>query len=80
MLMIISPSEASGASLLIGADCVGILLGCSGRTVYRWAAARKMPPAIATPGGETVWRRKDIEGFVACGCSMPRWRLMRSKN
>lgn len=63
----------------LGPDAVGLLLGRSGRTITRWAAAKQMPAPITDPGGNVRWRRADIEAFVQCGCNMPRYRAMRRK-
>jgi len=74
MLMMTRQAQSAGGSLLVGADVVGDLLGVSTRTVYRWAATGRLPKPVTTPGGVSMWRRRDVQLWVDEGCSISRYR------
>lgn len=64
-----SPS-GSRESLLLTADEVAQLLGISTRTLWRLCSAGRCPPPLRI-GGNTRWRRAEIETWVVQGCPQP---------
>ena len=68
-----SPSENAGAPAmpkprtLLSAKAVADLIGCDPRTIRRWRAEEKLPPAFEV-GGIVRWHPEDIE----------RWRRERT--
>jgi predicted DNA-binding transcriptional regulator AlpA len=70
--------QQSGKSLLVGAPAIATLVGKSTRTVNRWIEAGTLPPPVTSPtGGPRMWKRRDIEDWVAAGCDLKRWRRDR---
>ena len=66
-------SERAGASLaplLITAEEVAGMLDISTRALWRLVSARKIVLPVKF-GGNTRWRRADVEGWVASGCPTP---------
>ena len=53
--------------LLLSADEAARLCGVSTRTWRRHDAAGKIPKAVRL-GGRTLWRRRELEDFVAASC------------
>ena len=65
--------------LLVNAEGVGRLLGCSARQVRRLRAAGEVPPPFVLGGDGTLWRVSDLEEFVRCGCDMTRYRAAQAR-
>jgi len=72
------PIDSSSAAILqkvlFTVDEVAQLLGCSPRTIYRYADAGMMPPAIKI-GNLVRWHREVVETWIGAGC--PRHRPLR---
>ena len=63
--------------LLIGAKEVARLLSIVPSTLWSWHSAGKLPAPIRL-GGRTLWRRAELEAWVAAGCpSRERWETFR---
>jgi len=62
-----SAVPAPAESLLLTADEVAQLLGVSTRTLWRLCSAGRCPPPLRI-GGNTRWRRAEVEHWVAEGC------------
>jgi excisionase family DNA binding protein len=69
-----SPASGAHESLLLTADEVAQLLGISTRTLWRLCSAGRCPPPLRI-GGNTRWRRAEVECWVAEGC--PLWDVLR---
>lgn len=57
----------SSESLLVTADEVAALLGISTRTLWRLCSGGRCPTPLRL-GGNTRWRRSEVELWVAQGC------------
>jgi predicted DNA-binding transcriptional regulator AlpA len=68
--MSLAHSTQVGARRLGDAKAVGRVLDLSRRTVYRLAAAGKIPPGHRL-GASTRWDMAEIEAFIAGGCKPP---------
>ncbi len=67
-------------AILVTVKDVSKLLGVSVRTVNRWFRTDEMPPPVKTPGrGYRRWKRRDIEIWVAAGCTKRGWRRAKGK-
>ncbi|MDB4621793.1 helix-turn-helix domain-containing protein [Rubripirellula sp.] len=67
-------------TLLVTAKDVSKLLGLSVRTVNNWRRAGKLPPPVTNPKpGYRRWQRRDIEIWVAAGCTKRGWRRAKGK-
>ncbi len=62
-------AERAGADRLIDARAVARLLDISDRSVWKMAAAGKLPAAVRV-GRSVKWRLSDIEGFIRAGCNI----------
>lgn len=58
---------STGSIRLLNVTEVAEALGCTTRTVRRWAAEGRMPSPLRI--GRTVrWRQSDLESWIANGC------------
>ena len=69
--MTISQTEEPSRRRLIDAKEAGRMLGCSWRSVYRYAD-RGMIPAGSKLGGLRRWDAAELERFIADGCRPPK--------
>jgi predicted DNA-binding transcriptional regulator AlpA len=63
----VSPAPAI-EPLLLDARALAGLLSVSVATVWRWAAAGRLPLAVKPSPGVKRWRREQIETWVRWGC------------
>jgi len=77
MMMARSDQAPDGKSLLVGADTVAAMLGVSIKTVSNWHLAGILPQPVRLPGPRR-WRRRDIEEWIAAGCSRRVWKRRNS--
>ena len=68
--------SAVGEALLLTAEQVGQLLGCSWRTVYRLRDAGRIPPPVKL-NGMVRWSRKEVEAWIDEGCPSHRRPVKR---
>jgi predicted DNA-binding transcriptional regulator AlpA len=54
--------------LLVSAKTLARLCGTSCATIWRWAAAAKLPAPVRPTSGTTRWRQTDIERWIVLGC------------
>jgi predicted DNA-binding transcriptional regulator AlpA len=73
LMMARSDQAPDGKSLLVGAETVAVMLGVSIKTVSNWYLAGILPQAVRLPGPRR-WRRRDIEEWIAAGCSKRVWK------
>ncbi|MHB1035740.1 MAG: helix-turn-helix transcriptional regulator [Pirellulales bacterium] len=64
--LVASPPDASGNKLL-DVQAVANLLGCSPRTVYRFADCGRMPRPVKL-GALIRWSKADLDAWIAAGC------------
>jgi predicted DNA-binding transcriptional regulator AlpA len=72
-----APAAAALPPLLVNADIAGPLCGRSSTSWWRDHAAGRVPRPVKL-GGATLWRRLELESWVATGCPSRReWEAMR---
>jgi len=69
-----SDGLSTGSIQLLNVKQVAKALGCTTRTVRRWAAEGRMPPSLRI-GRAVRWRRSDLIEWVAEGCPQSRGEL-----
>jgi predicted DNA-binding transcriptional regulator AlpA len=76
-----APSEPAPAqSLLVSALQVAELLAVSCRTVWRLDSGGRLPRPVKI-GGQTRWRRSEIENWIAAGCpTRDNWERLSKPN
>lgn len=62
---------SGGGEILLTAKGLAALTNISERTIWRWSASGRMPPPIRL-GRKVLWRRQDIDAWVAAGCPAER--------
>lgn len=60
-------SQPADVGTLIDAATVARLLNLTPMTVHRWRVIGRLPPAVFAGPQATLWRREEIEAFIAAG-------------
>ena len=58
----------SEKSKLINAETLGMMLGLTKRSIFRYMADGGILPEPLRFGGAVRWRRRDIENWIKAGC------------
>jgi len=73
-----SPNIAN--PLLLGADDAAALLGIGRTLFYSLHSSGKLGPQPLSLGRRTLWRRRELEDWVAAGCPIrERWLLLQER-